>query len=343
LANGLINSCEFFTASFEALDPEGDEVVYSSPSLPEGATLTQVGSTATLEWTPTQEQFGQFVLLVYATDQGSPPQSSYLLYYIQVIPPPLFGVEAPLEVYAVGGQSDFATSVGTSPHPCYQLTVEGLPPWAIFHHALKRLEWSPAPEDFGVYDATFTLTDQLGNLATAATRFLVSFVGAFDSYAGYQEHFENLDFCCFGDITRSVVNDNGSVVLRTSSELGVDVHAHSYRTFTRSAVPLAGANVIFSARDVVVGPACGSGGALAVLDFAVTDPDATWPNFNAQPTPAFSFGVLDGSTYTEIAADGFFVAPVTELTLTLEHYDNSNICTVDVFWSGLLFSPIPAF
>jgi hypothetical protein len=95
-APGLVDACQDFTASFEAIDPDGDDVEYVAFDLPDGATLTPDGTTGVLDWRPTSEQTGVFEIVVYAIDDGWPTMSSGVPYSIEVgpvvgpvsIPPP---------------------------------------------------------------------------------------------------------------------------------------------------------------------------------------------------------------------------------------------------------------
>ena len=131
-------------------------------------------------------------------------------------------------------------------------------------------------------------------------------------------------------------------VLYSHSDQSSDVLGRAFRVFNRSQIPLSGIAYELRARDVVQGWACGSGGVLYVMDFAVTDPAATWPDARSGPTPAFGEGVPDdGGGYVTVRGAGSFLAPTSVMTLVLLHADNSNICTIDVFWDSLLLTPIP--
>ncbi|MEE8311678.1 MAG: putative Ig domain-containing protein, partial [Candidatus Binatia bacterium] len=53
-----------------AVDPDGDDILYSSDPLPDRCSLD--ADTGVLTWTPTREQIGAYVLPVTATDDGDP-------------------------------------------------------------------------------------------------------------------------------------------------------------------------------------------------------------------------------------------------------------------------------
>jgi hypothetical protein len=92
---------------------------------------------------------------------------------------------------------------------------------------------------------------------------------------------------------------------------------------------------------VAVGPACGSGGALELLDVAVTDPAATWPAWDVViPPPILLEPVDDGAVYTTHSG----AVPVDlkrAVTLSLLLLDNSNICSRDVYWDSVRLTPLP--
>jgi hypothetical protein len=59
-----------------------------------------------------------------------------------------------------------------------------------------------------------------------------------------------------------------------------------------------------------------------------------------EPNAAFAEGVPDGAMYAQVSGSGEFSAPVSAMTLDLAHFDNSNICTVDVYWDHILLTPL---
>src|SRR3989339_621202 len=57
-----------------AIDPDGNNVVFSCPNLPKGALLNP--STGAFSWTPEISQIGSYTLTVTASDDGTPRLST---------------------------------------------------------------------------------------------------------------------------------------------------------------------------------------------------------------------------------------------------------------------------
>lgn len=334
-ASGAIPPCVPFSASFEALDPEGGTVIYASPNLPVGATLRAVGSTAVLDWTPTAEQAGEHMIVLYAIDRSQPPLADVFVWPIDVVPPPLV-VNAP-DTTVMGGSTATLT-VEWPARSCYTHEVAALPPGASYDDATSTLTWPTTLGDFGVYAVRFTAVDPGGTRASATSRITVGFRDSLDAFAGYGLRDVNLDWCCVGPTTWQAGMDGAAAIVHSSSPFPVDVKGHAYRSFTRSALPITGLSYALRARDVVVGPACGSGGTLEILGFAVIDPVVTWPNWDTSPPTVASAGVPD-NVYADVTGEASF-PPTPAVTLVLSHYDNSNICSADVYWDEVTVTPV---
>lgn len=339
---GSVAACDQFSASFEAVDPEGDPIEYLALNLPPGATLTPVGSTAVLDWHPTLFDVGSHFVAIYALDRGTPAMSAVVLYRVDVaatVPSMSFP-----DATAIGGDM-VASEFALTPENCFDTTVSGVPTGATFDVATGMFTWTTEPADFGIYDITVTASDpaQPGREFDRTARITVQYQDRFDAYSGYSEHEVHLDFCCVGPVTYQVIDDGPVTgVLRSQSALGVDVQGYAYRAFDRSATPLIGVDYEFLARDVVVGPACGSGGGLQLYDFAVTQPTLTWPDWYTPDPAAHNIAVPNGGLYVDVSGSTTFAAPTNEVTVTLKHGDSSDICTVDVYWDRVLVTPLAA-
>jgi hypothetical protein len=90
--------------------------------------------------------------------------------------------------------------------------------------------------------------------------------------------------------------------------------------------------------DVVVGPACGSGGYLALYDFAV-DPLTTWALWEDGMASTFLVAVPDGAFATSTGV-GLFPGSTAAASFALVQWDVSNICSVDVYHDYLVLTPL---
>jgi hypothetical protein len=202
------------------------------------------------------------------------------------------------------------------------------------------LAWPTGTADFGLYDVGFQLRDTSVPSVPPAERmgrYVVRFADSFSAFTAYSTHEVHLDWCCEGPV--NYVLDPTGTVLHAYSDFFTDVHGWAYRVFDHSELPFAGVAFELRAYDVVVGPACGPGSALALYDVAVTDPAVVWPSWgNELPevlrvdAPSDGFDVVSG-----IAP---FPAASVDLTLSILHWDVSNICSVDGYWDYVIVTPL---
>jgi len=329
---GDTTACAPFSASFEALDPEGGEVTYHAVNLPAGASLTTVGTTATLAWEPAQTVAGRFEVGIYATDLGG--ASTAIAYTIDVSAPPAMAVVTPYSAQTIGGQP-LDLMFQHSRHPCYTLSATGLPAGATLDPAAQRVTWTTTPADFGLYDVTLTLTDRASATVTDQTQITVTFLDEFEVFTGWTTRDVNLTTCCQGPTTYSAAGS----VLTTASTQPVDVHGYAFRSFTRTVVPIRAVAVLIRGRDVVSGPACGSGVGFKLLDTAITDPAVTFPNWDTEPAGVGNWPLPDGAGVGNLNIQLDLPTPTLALTPVLVHSDNSNLCTVTGYWSSITMVP----
>jgi hypothetical protein len=336
-APGNAEPCVPFVAAFEAMDPEGDEIVYTSPALPAGATLDRVGSAAVLSFTPTSAQSGTHVVIIYALDDGDPPMADAIAYTIDVPALPPLEI-APIAATEVNGGELAAMAVAYPHNACYAMDVVSTLP-VTWDGAAEELLWVTEDSDFGLYDVLFELrdtSDPAAPVAQATGRYVIRFEDDFEAFEGYGTHEVHLDWCCVGPANYEVLQES---TLHVSSDLVTDVHGRAYRTFDRSQVPFQAVAYEVQGYDHVVGPACGSGGNLLLYDFAVTDPAIPWPSWGAELPPVLWDALPDGSPGL-VSGTTVLAAARTDLTLALLHWDVSNICSVDAYYDRVLITPI---
>ncbi len=340
---GLVEACTPFSASFEALDPEGTPIHYSSPNLPAGATLTPAGATVVLDWTPTSAQTGTHMVAIYATDEGSPPMSDALIYTIEVpaLAPPVI---QPIGDVLVAGGTPGSMEVSYPHEACYDVNVITMLP-VFWDDESGTLTWPTEVEDFGIYAITFQLIDT-SNPAISYTevgRYVVQFVDEMTAFTGYGTRDVNLTWCCAGPVNYEVLPGTtdvlpGAGILHAWSDFATDVHGFAYRIFDRTEIPIAGVAYEMRSYDLVVGPACGSGGLFAFYDFVV-DPPVTWQVWEDDTAATFLTNVPDGA-FTLSSGVAPFPAPTGAASFALVQWDVSNICSVDVYYDYVILTPL---
>jgi hypothetical protein len=184
---------------FDFYDPEWGALHYHTPRLPEGATVTDDGVNLVFEWTPTSSQAGIHFIPVYATDEGSPPMTTAIVYQIIVPPPPPLEI-APIEPVLVDGGAEAVMEVSYAQNTCYEISVTPLLPeyWWREGSPVGILIWYTEADDFGLYDVEFELRDisNPSSVTTEVGRFIVQFSDDFASLSGYGTHEVHLDWCC---------------------------------------------------------------------------------------------------------------------------------------------------
>jgi hypothetical protein len=163
-----------------AFDPNGDEVRFESPNLPQGAQLNPL--TGLLQWTPAYTQAGSYDIALWATDGMLRSETIFHVEVTNVNGVPVFdsfddwtvvegqGISfrafafdpdnpayVPRDRLASGELIDISElSVA---EPSVTISVEGLPPGATFDPVTWMFEWTPGYTQTGTYTVRFTATD----------------------------------------------------------------------------------------------------------------------------------------------------------------------------------------
>jgi uncharacterized delta-60 repeat protein len=144
-----------------ASDVNNDNITYGLTG-PAGATINPL--TGKVSWTPSEEQGpGIYPLMITATDNGSPVQSSSTVFVVSVTEVNVAPVLTPIGNKDVVAQNILSFEVlGTdADHPLQTLTytTSQLPQGATFDAATRKFSWTPASNQTGSYQVTFIVTD----------------------------------------------------------------------------------------------------------------------------------------------------------------------------------------
>ncbi|MFC1672119.1 Ig-like domain-containing protein, partial [Planctomycetota bacterium] len=142
-----------------ATDSDGDALTFSAANLPAGAAFDE--ATQLFSWTPTFDQAGNYTALFTVTDSGTPPESDSEQITITV-----GNVNRPPVLGAIGNRSvqeDEALSIivtATDPDgDALAFSASGIPTGATFDPATQVFDWTPAFDQAGSYQVTFTVVD----------------------------------------------------------------------------------------------------------------------------------------------------------------------------------------
>ena len=152
-----------YSSRFRLVDPNGDTLTYSSPNLPEGATLDP--GTGLFSWTPGLYQGGQYWITITATDStglSSSQTANILVYYDNYAPrfDPLgergiiTGHYMEFSLHAWDWDND------DNDHLTY--SAFNLPTGATFEQDIQGncwFKWTPGKLQAGTYTVTFTVSD----------------------------------------------------------------------------------------------------------------------------------------------------------------------------------------
>jgi len=159
---------QYLTFTLEAEDPDGDSIIFSSPHLPQGATLD--GETGVFEWTPNYGQSGNHIAVFIATDNGSPALADTEWTRIIVAdvnrPPDL--VDQADTTTAENQQLAFTLVADDPDEDSISFSSPDLPVGAVLDAITGLFEWTPTYAQAGLYTVTFIATDN-GSPALADT------------------------------------------------------------------------------------------------------------------------------------------------------------------------------
>ncbi len=144
------------TFTINATDPDGDPITYSAQNLPSGATF--VGQT--FSWTPTDQQVGTYQVKFAASD-GAEYDSETITIAVRSTASNRPPVLAPIGDKSLGEGAilNFTVSANDADGDPVTYSVQNLPSGAAF--AGQTFTWTPAYNQAGTYQLTFTVSDGL--------------------------------------------------------------------------------------------------------------------------------------------------------------------------------------
>lgn len=341
-APAVLEACTTMIAVFEAYDPEGSAILYTAAKLPPGARFTTADGVGVLTWRPSSEQYGSFVIPIYATDEGNPAMSAALAYTIHVAAPPSMKIDPIGPLTVVGGEL-LEMHPRFSEHACYALSVATTLPvtWDVGH---TTLGWQTEPADFGLYQVSFVLSDWSfpRPAAVSSARVVVSLVEDMNDFAPWATYDVYGDGYTPSPPSYSIEATATAKLLHASAKLEGVTHAKAYRMFERSQIPFKAIEYSFVGNEVLSGVDCGLGGQLAFYDFLVTTPTVTWPAFLNEKPATFSAPVPDSAVAAVTEGVVSLGHGSTTLTLALALVDDSELCSVDMYWDRIVLTPLEA-
>ncbi|KPJ49681.1 hypothetical protein AMJ40_04970, partial [candidate division TA06 bacterium DG_26] len=154
-----INEGQNLTFTLVATDPDGNNITYSSPDLPAGATLD--GGTGVFDWTPDYTQAASYPVRFIATDDGVPALADTQQTVItvnDVNQPPVLTDQADTTINE--GQNLTFTLVATDPD-LNNITYSSpdLPAGATLDGGTGVFDWTPDYTQAASYPVRFIATD----------------------------------------------------------------------------------------------------------------------------------------------------------------------------------------
>ncbi|MCX7926584.1 MAG: putative Ig domain-containing protein, partial [Candidatus Omnitrophica bacterium] len=158
IGNKTVNEASTLSFTLSATDPDGDSVTYSSPNLPNGATLN--ASTGVFSWTPNINQAGNYSVTFLAVDPlGASAQQTITISVGNVNQPPVLSTIGNRTV-AEGATVTFTVSGTDADLDTLIYSVSNLPQGATFVN--QTFTWTPSYNQAGSYSIIFTVNDGHG-------------------------------------------------------------------------------------------------------------------------------------------------------------------------------------
>jgi hypothetical protein len=159
VGNRVVDEGTLLRYTVTAQDPDNDSLFFHSDGLPAGAVFDPI--TRIFSWTPAYEDEGNYYIDFTVTDSGNPPLSDSETVTItvgDVNRPPVISDIANRSV-DFGESLEFAVSAFDPDKHNLSFSVAGLPTGASFDAASRTFHWTPADNDVGNHQVTFTVTD----------------------------------------------------------------------------------------------------------------------------------------------------------------------------------------
>ena len=173
VADQVVDENALLTVVLKGSDPDKEDqnaLSYRAQNLPEGAVFDP--ATATLTWTPTYDQSGQYNNLLFIFTAGALSDSiTFNVTVNHVNRPPVLAAIADASVdenkllsFTISGNDPDVEDSGK-----LVFTAENLPEGAVFNADSLSFKWTPTYDQSGIYEnVAFTVTDPSGLSASQA-------------------------------------------------------------------------------------------------------------------------------------------------------------------------------
>lgn len=158
IGNQTVNEGEALEFTLLAVDPDGDPLIYSVGSLPQGAVFDV--NTHVFTWTPDYGKAGTYPVTFTVTDGIQPVSKTVTITVNYVNSPPVI---TPIPDQSVNeGETLYFTVSAVDPHGLgLTYSASGLPECASFNALTRTFGWSTVYNDAGTYTVTFTVSNGL--------------------------------------------------------------------------------------------------------------------------------------------------------------------------------------
>lgn len=176
IPNMTVVQGQTLSRSVQAIDENGDQLVYALLQAPQGATYNN--ATKLFTFTPTSNQLGSFPVTISTTDGNTQPviatfyvtvateYGRYVYgggdasgYYNQV---PYFSNTNSYYTASIGSTLSFYVSAIDPEGQTVRYSVNGLPAGASFNNENRQFTWAPITGQRGTYSLMFYATDGIG-------------------------------------------------------------------------------------------------------------------------------------------------------------------------------------
>lgn len=152
-------------------DPDGDSIIYSATTLPQGATFDP--ATQSLSWTPNYYQAGQYTVTFTVSDGTLSDSKTVTITVNNVNGPPLFDPIG--DKTAIRGELLTFTAKAVDPDgDKVRYNVINKPRGAQFNRSSGLFKWKPAVHHVGNFVVTFVVKDTKGHKDTQTIIITVS-------------------------------------------------------------------------------------------------------------------------------------------------------------------------
>ena len=156
IGDKLVNEDDVLSFIVSATDPDDNQVIYSSPSLPSGSTLDP--HTGKFSWTPDYDASGVYNVEFIVTANGLMDSETIMITVTDVNRAPVL---SEIEDMSVNEGSELLFTIDASDPDGNDIiySVAGLPPGSSFNELTHEFSWVPGYEDSGNYVLTFSVSD----------------------------------------------------------------------------------------------------------------------------------------------------------------------------------------